>query len=494
MNLLTWILSLVVEWLRPLHRDDPVLAPVNAPMKASTGADGAGASGPSRAFGSPGSSGSSGSSEVAESSETPEAPEAPEASGSTEASEPVEATGATTEGSSSAIGRDLDRLFDEDLQRDLAGKIEDDSSEDDSSEDDFSRELAREREADHLAPAVGLVPMMGSGLSPANPFWRLGDALLRLVAPSDRAPLGASAWAAMVILPVALILLGEVGLEALGLAGDLLQLLLAVVALYFTVPLGRLWRRLDRLSLLAAAGDAGGFRQTSARWRADGFGPDGSGADGSGAAVDPDREALGSGQALNVGKADKVPGSDKVKDRDNDKALDRAGFSMPLIDGYRDVFAPMFWFTLIGAAGPVGYGLARLAAERQSGLPRRILYWIDWLPSRLAAASFALGGHFDEAMLSFRAALAAARYDRIDTRVDRESGFGQALIILPSAAGATGIRLAAPAIEARLRQASSDHEAPAIEPTIANFNQLRSLVGRTGMLWGGLWVLLALVG
>ena len=490
MNLLTWILSLVVEWLRPLHRDDPVLAPVNAPMKASTGADGAGASGPSRAFGSPGSSGSSGSSEVAESSETPEAPEAPEASGSTEASEPVEATGATTEGSSSAIGRDLDRLFDEDLQRDLAGKIEDDSSEDDSSEDDFSRELARERDADHLAPAVGVVSMMGSGLSPANPFWRLGDALLRLVAPSDRAPLGASAWAAMVILPVALILLGEVGLEALGLAGDLLQLLLAVVALYFTVPLGRLWRRLDRLSLLAAAGDAGGFRQTSARWCADGFG-----ADESGAVVDPGKEALGSGKAVDAGKADKVPGSDRDEDKVvKDRALDRAGFSMPLIDGYRDVFAPMFWFTLIGAAGPIGYGLARLAAERRGGLSRRILYWIDWLPSRLAAASFALGGHFDEAMLSFRAALAAARYDRIDTRVDREPGFGQALVILPSAAGATGIRLAAPAIEARLRQASSDHEAPAIEPTIANFNQLRSLVGRTGMLWGGLWVLLALVG
>ena len=50
-----------------------------------------------------------------------------------------------------------------------------------------------------------------------------------------------------------------------------------------------------------------------------------------------------------------------------------------------------------------------------------------------------------------------------------------------------------PAIEARLQQASGDHEFPATEPTVANFSQLRSLIGRTAMLWGGLWVLLALV-
>lgn len=437
MNLLTWILSLIAEWLRPLHQRDPVLAPL-----AST--------------------------RPADRAETGTAPATVQRDDPRAAASP---------------GLDFDRMFDEDLQRDL-------------SEDEFMRDVAREHE-EVIEPAVaprsdgpgGTVT--GNGLSAANPFWRIGDRLLGHLAPATAAPFGASAWAALVILPAAVVLLIQAGLVSLGLAGNLLALVLTVVVLYFTVPLGRLWRRLDRLSLLAAAGDVDGFRQVSARWQADGLAA-GASAGPATAVVDPAPPTAGESSVGSVAAGGASPlvgyGSTGAAGR-----LERAGFSLPLIDGYRDVFAPMLWFTVIGPAGPIAYGLARLAAERRGGLPRRALYWIDWLPSRLAAASFALSGHFDDAMLSFRSALAASRYDRIDVRVDREPGFGLTLILLPTAAGATGIRLASPAIEARLQQASGDHELPASEPTVANFSQLRSLIGRTAMLWGGLWVLLALV-
>lgn len=448
MNLLTWILSLIAEWLRPLHRRDPVLAPLAPAGIADPAATAPGAR------------------RVGLTDRDPDrhphqkADPAPHPDPDT----PLEQADGPTLG--------VDRPFDEDGQRD-------------PSDDAFAQDVAREHErgdtegGDPLpdrpgGPAADAIA--GNGLSAINPFWRVGDVLLSRLAPSVSTPIEASTWAAIVVLPAALVLLIQAGLVALGLPGDLLALVLTVLVLYFTVPLGRLWRRLDRLSLLAAAGDVAGFRQVSARWQADGLAI-GLNGEATATAIDRSPGAAGHSQARTAAAG----------------GLDRAGFSLPLIDGYRDVFAPMLWFTVIGPAGPIAYGLARLVAERRPGFARRALHWIDWLPSRLAAASFALSGHFDDAMLSFRSALAASRYDRIDVRVDREPGFSLNLVLLPTAAGATGIRLASPAIEARLQQASGDHEFPATEPTVANFSQLRSLIGRTAMLWGGLWVLLALV-
>ena len=72
------------------------------------------------------------------------------------------------------------------------------------------------------------------------------------------------------------------------------------------------------------------------------------------------------------------------------------------------LFGVLFWFFLFGAAGAVLYLLTRLArdrwhAEPEFGLPaRRIAVWLDWLPARAVAFSFAVAGNFMDAMESWR--------------------------------------------------------------------------------------------
>jgi len=72
------------------------------------------------------------------------------------------------------------------------------------------------------------------------------------------------------------------------------------------------------------------------------------------------------------------------------------------------LFGVLFWFFLLGAAGAVLYLLTRLArdrwhAETAFSLPaRRIAIWLDWLPARAVAFSFAVAGNFMDAMESWR--------------------------------------------------------------------------------------------
>ena len=228
----------------------------------------------------------------------------------------------------------------------------------------------------------------------------------------------------------------------------------------------------QRLILLAGAGEVRAFRRAVARWNDDDARDDrdGQGARGGGATAAADDDASAA-PASSVSSAAVEPAPFP-----GDRALDRAAFVLPLIDAYRDVFAPLFWLVLAGPAGPLAYAMARLAADRRSGVARRALYWVDWVPLRLSSASFAFGGRFDDAMLGLRCALDATRFDRIDVRVDRDATLVQEEIILPTAAGAMDIRLAGLVVEARLAQASADYEEPGTEPCAANFTVLRSLL------------------
>lgn len=69
--------------------------------------------------------------------------------------------------------------------------------------------------------------------------------------------------------------------------------------------------------------------------------------------------------------------------------------------GYESVFPVLFWFLLAGPAGALLYRLAVLDHEQARRTdpeqPRgaRLLHWLDWVPVRLQALSFALVGHFD---------------------------------------------------------------------------------------------------
>lgn len=133
----------------------------------------------------------------------------------------------------------------------------------------------------------------------------------------------------------------------------------------------------------------------------------------------------------------------------------RLAIERGLTDAYRQVFAVLFWFTVLpGPVGAVFYrSCARLAQEwapvepggdvvppvqerDRFGVPvRRLLDLLDWLPSRLTATAFAAVGDFEDAIASWRTQAAAWA---------REEG-GRAMgVVLASGAGALGVVLGGP--------------------------------------------------
>jgi len=123
-----------------------------------------------------------------------------------------------------------------------------------------------------------------------------------------------------------------------------------------------------------------------------------------------------------------------------------------LIDSYRQVFATLFWFTLLpGPAGAVLYRAAALLADDWNenprgadttpiaearavfGRPARWLLWLlDWIPVRLTALSFAIVGNFEDAVSCWRTQ--AAEWAA-------QEGGEHAGIVLASGGGALGVKL-----------------------------------------------------
>jgi len=118
-----------------------------------------------------------------------------------------------------------------------------------------------------------------------------------------------------------------------------------------------------------------------------------------------------------------------------------------LVDSERHVFGPLFWFVLL--PGPVGAVLYRAAAmvaarwrvEPESPVGReremfaqfsvRGFHYLDWIPLRLTAVSFAVVGDFEDSIYCWRTQ--ASEWS------PPEEG-----IVLASGAGALGIRLGEP--------------------------------------------------
>ena len=84
-----------------------------------------------------------------------------------------------------------------------------------------------------------------------------------------------------------------------------------------------------------------------------------------------------------------------------------------LIDTHRSVFGPVCWFILLGPAGVLLYRAAVIMQEQWEarlepdladfgGFAAKALFWIDWLPSRLTALSFAAVGNFEDAIYCWR--------------------------------------------------------------------------------------------
>lgn len=68
-----------------------------------------------------------------------------------------------------------------------------------------------------------------------------------------------------------------------------------------------------------------------------------------------------------------------------------------LMEQLRELFAPVFWFLLLGPAAAVAYFFLRLSAERDNTAAvqaRRLLHYAEWPVVRALSLSFALAGDF----------------------------------------------------------------------------------------------------
>ncbi|MBK9521211.1 MAG: CobD/CbiB family protein [Rhodocyclaceae bacterium] len=118
-----------------------------------------------------------------------------------------------------------------------------------------------------------------------------------------------------------------------------------------------------------------------------------------------------------------------------------------LDEAHQHVFAPIFWFALIGPAGALLYRTAQLLDEswgrpwrasqgrpdatndgRYGEFSHLAFMVIDWIPSRLTALAFAVVGDFEDAIQCWR--------NQADQTTDADSA-----IVVASGAGALGVRL-----------------------------------------------------
>lgn len=126
-------------------------------------------------------------------------------------------------------------------------------------------------------------------------------------------------------------------------------------------------------------------------------------------------------------------------DEMNANDLARLAIERGLIGAYRHVFAVIAWFAVFGAAGAAFYRLAAMLRDAWGrgeathdsefgNFSRDMFAWCDWIPCRLAAASFAVVGNFEDAVYCWRT----------QARAWPDAAQG---IVLASGAGAIGVRL-----------------------------------------------------
>jgi len=117
----------------------------------------------------------------------------------------------------------------------------------------------------------------------------------------------------------------------------------------------------------------------------------------------------------------------------------RVAIEQGLLASHRHVFGTLFWFVALGPAGAVLYHASALLADQWGArtdpenaefgrFAARAFFWIDWVPARLTAASFAIVGDFEDAVYCWRTQ-AAAWYTQAHG------------ILLAAGGGALGVRL-----------------------------------------------------
>ena len=119
----------------------------------------------------------------------------------------------------------------------------------------------------------------------------------------------------------------------------------------------------------------------------------------------------------------------------SEREVARVGIEATLRHAHHDLFAPLFWFLLLGPGGALLYRLAYLLKNAwgdRNGEFRhfslKVFDWLDWLPARFTAGSFAVVGDFEDAVYCWRTQAASWPDEALG-------------IILASGAGALGVRL-----------------------------------------------------
>lgn len=121
----------------------------------------------------------------------------------------------------------------------------------------------------------------------------------------------------------------------------------------------------------------------------------------------------------------------------NENEVARSGIEQLLRLGLTRLFGVLFWFAVLGVFGALLYRLSSICCDRWQAEPsfcafaRRVVSYLDWLPVRLAAFSFAIVGDFEDAMHGWR--------NQADAWSERNEG-----ILLAAGAGALGVKLGGP--------------------------------------------------
>lgn len=265
------------------------------------------------------------------------------------------------------------------------------------------------------------------------------------------------AWAVAVLLPCAI----AVGIywALLKLIGWPAAMLWNVAVLYATLGFRQFSHHFTRIRDALDAGDEFAARQALAEWQQ----------------VD----------------ASEVPRSEVV----------RHVIEYSVLAAHRHVFGVLFWFSVLSAVGlgPLGAVLYRMAeylsrawsrkgvigslppvSERLQDAARKAWQFIDWLPARLTALSFAMVGSFEEAIDGWR--FHAQRFPN-----DNDG------VILAATAGAINIRLGGEALRRRdegygdesedSRWSDGSEVTPGREPELGHLRSVVGLVWRSVIVW-----------
>src|SRR5262245_29723141 len=163
----------------------------------------------------------------------------------------------------------------------------------------------------------------------------------------------------------------------------------------------------------------------------------------------------------------------------------RVAIEQGLLSSHRFVFGAIAWFVVLGPAGAVLYRASEMLAAQWSPRPgaegafgrfaARFYFWMDWVPARATALTFAVVGNFEDAVYGWRSQAAAWSARTQGT-------------ILAAGAGALGIRLGD-----ALHQYGSVQFRP--ELGIGRDASVDAMESTVGLVWRSLvlWMFLVLI-